>query len=196
MESKPSKQQVRKWLKKWKFPRRHIEKLEFMHGPSLEMAEKHVARVLSGDLLCILCGHRGPGKTQMAAFWGQSVATDMKRARYYKCHDLLCKIREQFDKDRHRSDSAREELEMAKKCHFLVLDEWSELAGTEWEKRTLTNLIDHRYDEKLSTVIITNHSPSEAIVAVGESIWNRAEETGGILLCDWQSYRKHKNEIQ
>jgi len=191
MDSRPSSAEIKKWLKKWGFPQRHIQNLDRMHGRSLEMAKKHLSRILTGDLIFIVCGERGPGKTQMAAFWGQETAFQLKRARYYKSHDFLCTIREQFDKDGHRSQKAREELHDAKKCHLLILDEWSELAGTDWEKRTMTNLIDHRYDNLLATVIITNHTPAEAIKAVGDSIWNRSEEIGGILVCNWKSYRKN-----
>lgn len=186
----PSPQEIRKWLKKWGFPKRHIERLGHMEGPSLEEAKSRTGSILTGDCLLLVCGDRGPGKTQMAAYWGRETALWKKRAEYYKAHDFLCLIREQFDKDPQRSTVAREAMERARKCHLLIIDEWSELAGTEWEMRTMTSLIDHRYDNLLSTVIITNHTPKEAVEAVGESIWSRAEETGGIVVCYWESYRK------
>ena len=99
-------------------------------------------------------------------------------------------IRQQFDDDKQLKGAAREVLEKAKRTTLLVLDEWSELAGTEWEKRTMTSLIDHRYDNMLATVIITNHGPEAAAEAVGRSIWSRAQETGGVVVCNWESYRK------
>lgn len=191
MESPPPcSDVVKKWLKKWGFPRRHIDALESMSGPGMDKANALSGKVKGGNSLLILCGDRGPGKTQIATFWGFQAGRAEKSARYFKTHDLLCLIREQFDDDRQRKAEARETLDKVKSVKLLILDEWSELAGTEWEKRTLTNIIDHRYDNMLSTVIITNHKPTEAAEAVGRSIWSRSEETGGIVVCDWPSYRK------
>lgn len=148
------------------------------------------ATIASGDCLLILCGDRGPGKTQIATHWARIVAESQGKAScYFKAHDFLCMIRQQFDEERDLKGLARETLEKAKRTTLLVLDEWSELAGTEWEQRTMTSLIDHRYDNMLATVIITNHKPADAAEAVGRSIWSRAGETGGIVVCDWESYR-------
>ena len=185
---------VPKWLKKWGFPARHISNLTKMHGPGLDKANQLEEIVISGDCLLILCGDRGPGKTQIATRWADIAATKHDKAsRYHKVHDLLSIIKSQFgDSDRKKKEEAAELLERAKKVSILVLDEWSELAGTDWEQRTLTNLIDHRYDNLLTTIIITNHKPSEAAASVGRSIWSRAEETGGVVVCDWESYRKQK----
>lgn len=190
MDSKqPDSETILKWLKKWGFPRRHIEGIKDMTSKGLSAFEERKAKVVHGDCLLILCGKRGPGKTQIATALGYAMGEDSQSARYYKAHDFLSLIRQQFDDDRQLKFQAREGLENSKRCGLLVLDEWSELAGTDWENRTMTNLIDHRYDNLLSTVIITNHSPKDAVKAVGESIWSRAEETGGIVVCDWPSYR-------
>ena len=183
--------QIEQWLKKWGFPLRHIANLEKMTGPGLEKAQQMAKTVISGDCLLIVCGDRGPGKTQMATKWAQMAAEESNKAsRYHKTHDLLSLIRQQYSDDYKAKAEAKELLERSKKVSILVLDEWSELAGTDWEQRTLTNIIDHRYDNLLTTIIITNHKPSQAAAAVGRSIWSRAEETGGVLICDWASYRQ------
>ena len=187
----PTSEKIAAWLKKWGFPSRHISKLPDMVGPGLERAIELKPAILSGDSLLILCGDRGPGKTQIATKWAEIVAQERSKAsRYHKAHDFLCMIRQQFDDDKQLKGAAREVLEKAKRTTLLVLDEWSELAGTEWEKRTMTSLIDHRYDNMLATVIITNHGPEAAAEAVGRSIWSRAQETGGVVVCNWESYRK------
>lgn len=183
-----------KWMKNAGYPRRHIKMIPKMTGPSLEEAKKRTERILRGDCIFLLSGDRGPGKTQMAAFWGQQCLLEEKSTRYHKAHSFLCTIRDQFGNNEHRAETAREILQRAKKVHLLVIDECSELAGTDWEKRTMTEIIDERYDNELSTVIITNHAPKEAVKEVGPSIWSRAEETGGIVVCDWESYRNAKDE--
>jgi len=192
VSSLPSSDEIAKSLRKWGFPTRHIQNLDKMTGEGLSCARDKSGKILAGDAIIVLCGARGPGKTQIATFWAAELLKLEKKARgsrYYKAHDLLCLIRQQFDDDRNLKGSAREVLTRSKKISLLVIDEWSELSGTEWEMRTMTNIIDHRYDNLLPTVIITNHAPREAIEAIGKSIWSRAEETGGIVVCDWKSYR-------
>ena len=195
MESNlPSDKQIAKWLKKWGFPARHIAFLDSMEGKGLKAAQDRSSTITSGNCLFVLCGKRGPGKTQMGTHWGREMARAGKSARYHKAHDLISLIRQQFESDFQRKTEALEGLATAKKAKLLIVDEWSELAGSDFEKRTMTNIIDHRYDNMLSTVIITNHAPKGAIEAVGESIWSRAEETGGVIVCDWPSYRKGGDE--
>ena len=168
------------------FPARHIENLTKMHGPSLLKAEKLESRATGKDCMLILCGDRGPGKTQIATYW----ASKMKSTRYYRAHDLMRAIRGEFSNDNQDAMKAKQTLWNAKNCHFLVLDEYSELAGSEYDKRTLTNLLDHRYGDQKSTIIITNTPITQAPNEVGASAWSRVEETGGIVHCDWPSYRQ------
>lgn len=178
--------QNRKRLADNGFPARHIDTLDAMTGPGLEKAKALLPKIDAGDCLLVLCGDRGPGKTQMATFWAERTPV---RSRYFKAHDLMEAIRKAFrddDKDRHEADKT---LKAARKVPFLVLDEFSELAGSDFERRTLTNILDHRYDSLLRTVIITNHHEAEASAAVGRSIWSRAQETGGTVNCNWPSYR-------
>lgn len=174
------------------FPPRHVLRLADMHGPGLEKAEQLWPKVAGGDVLLILCGDRGPGKTQIATKWAALAAEELQACRplYFKAHDLLTLIRLQFSDDRQEKLEAKKTLQAVRKRRFLVVDEFSELAGTEWEKKTLTNILDHRYDAMLSTVLITNHAPAAAAEAVGRSVWSRAEETGGVVPCEWASYRK------
>ena len=139
------------------------------------------------DVMLILCGDRGPGKTQIATYW----ASKVNSPRYFRAHDLMEAIRGKFSSLKELENESFQTLNKAKRCCFLVLDEFSELAGTEYERKTLTNLIDYRYGEKLTTIIITNANPEQAPDEVGRSIWSRAEEVGGIVECNWGSYRKH-----
>ena len=167
------------------FPARHVRKLDFMHGPGLERAKELSERVRSGDCLLVLCGDRGPGKTQIATYWALGSHTP----RYYKAHDLIRTIRGEFSDNRRTRDESEEILVGARSCSYLVIDEFSELAGSDYEKRTLTNIIDHRYDGLKTTIIITNAPEAEVSDEVGRSIYSRCSEVGGIVNCDWESYR-------
>lgn len=164
--------------------------MDDLHGPGLDKARELSPTVLGGDCLLILCGDRGPGKTQMATYWGREMAENNKKALYFKANKFLNQYRLEFDSDPRMKTMARETQRDAKHAALLILDEWSELAGSDWEMRQMTELIDERYDAMLATVIITNNQPAKAAEAVGRSIWSRAEQTGGVVVCDWPSYRK------
>jgi DNA replication protein DnaC len=103
-------------------------------------------------------------------------------------------IRGKFSDIKELENESYQTLKHAKQCSLLVLDEFSELSGTAYERETLTNLIDYRYGEKKSTVIISNTDVESAPGEVGRSAWSRAEETGGIVVCDWPSYRNLTNQ--
>lgn len=166
---------------------RHIIALNGMHGPGLTKAQELAPKIRDGDAFLVLCGDNGPGKTQIATWWA---AYAVRRGRrYFKAHDLMEAIRLQYSEDRKAQAGARDTLKKAREIDYLVIDEFSELAGSDWERRTLTNILDHRYDGMLTTIVVTNHKPADAAEAVGRSVWSRAQETGGIVECDWPSYR-------
>jgi DNA replication protein DnaC len=77
-----------------------------------------------------------------------------------------------------------------KKTPFLVIDEAQTRAGTEWENNVLDELINARYAKMLPTVIIANITMETAQKSLGPRIMDRANECGGIVNCDWESYRK------
>ena len=181
----PSSEAMREHLSKRGFPQRHIMNIDKMTGPGLKKAKELEERATGADCMLILCGDRGPGKTQMATYW----ASKIRNTRYFRAHDLMRAIRGEFSNDKQDAQQAKQTLYDAKTCAFLVLDEYSELAGSEYDKRTLTNLLDHRYGEQKSTIIITNTAIKDAPEEVGRSAWSRFEETGGIVHCNWESYR-------
>jgi DNA replication protein DnaC len=75
-----------------------------------------------------------------------------------------------------------------RRVRYLVIDEFTDRGTSDWESRCLVNLIDHRYDDMLITVIIANLTETQ-IAGINPSIFDRAKETGGIINCDWLSYR-------
>ena len=176
---------MRDHLIKRGFPKRHVSKLCDMKGKGMEKAAEFESKATGSDCMLLLCGDRGPGKTQMATYW----ASKVKNSRYFRAHDLMRAIRGEFSDVKQDAIESKQTMENAKSCAFLVLDEYSELAGSEYDKRTLTNLLDHRYGDQKSTIIITNTPINQAPEEVGRSAWSRFEETGGIIHCDWASYR-------
>jgi DNA replication protein DnaC len=167
------------------FPKRHVKSLEKMHGPALHRAQELRETVESRDCLLVLCGKRGPGKTQIATFWAQS----FKFPAYFKAHDLIHAIRGEFSQDLKDRKDAKSAIKRAKLRDYLVIDEFSELAGSDYEKRSIVNIIDHRYDQMKATVIVTNTEEKDLAKSLGASIVSRCRESGGVIVCDWPSYR-------
>ena len=173
------------------FPERHIRKLaEGLHGPGLQKAAELLPRLLAGDALLFLLGDRGPGKTQIATWWASQRKQSGKSAgRYIKCADLIGEIKATWHDGGKRIGTEQDVLQKYRKAKYLVIDEFHERGGSEWESRCLVNLLDHRYDDMLATVLIANMTEAQAVKEINPSILSRANQTGGMVICDWPSYR-------
>lgn len=173
------------------FPERHIRKLaDGLHGPGLDKARELLPRIASGDALMLLIGDRGPGKTQIATWWAaQRCAAGRAPGKYLKCADLIGEIKATWHDGGRSVGTESDVLRKYRRTKFLVIDEFHERGGSDWESRCLVNIIDHRYDAMLATVLIANLTEDQAARDINPSIISRANHTGGVVLCDWPSYR-------
>lgn len=199
----PTTRQIVEILAETGFPRRHREQLENgLHGPSGAKAMELLPRILAGDCMLLLIGARGPGKTQMATFWASELIkakfakTEYKpgiekqwSGCYRKTADMIGEIKTTWHDGGSQAGTENDLLKKYRSKKYLVLDEFHERGSSDWEGRTLVNIIDHRYDEKLVTILIANLSESEAKQQLNPSILSRCEEIGGIVPCNWGSYR-------
>lgn len=175
-----------------KFPARHIETLERMKGPSLAKAKELWPKVSRGGMI-FLIGDRGPGKTQMATWMAWKFLCDERSCGYYvKLADLYAELRGTWGRKDGKTEA--DILSRYFKVGFLVIDEAQERGSSEndrdWCDRTLTNLIDHRYDAMLATVLCGNYSLEAYQQNIPAAIQSRLVEAGGVVVCDWPSYRK------
>jgi DNA replication protein DnaC len=178
-------------LSKNGFPSRHIARLEKgLYGESEAKAAQLWPQVRSGDCLILLYGDRGPGKTQIATVWAHKRIDDgLAAGKYIKLVDLLGEIRATWHDGGRGVGTETDILRKYRTTKYLVIDECAEIAGKEWETRYLTNIIDHRYDSMLATILISNATPETIRDHIPASILDRATETGGLVHCDWESYR-------
>ena len=188
----PSQSEIDAKLAERGFPARHRRRLkEGLHGPGIEKAAQLLPKILAGDCLLLLLGDRGPGKTQMATWWAAERLRAGKLAGWYrKTADLISEIKVTWNSGGKSIGTEDDVLKKYRSAAFLVLDEFHERGSSDWEARTLANIIDHRYDSMLATVIIANMSEQEVRAQLSQSIVSRAEETGGMVICDWPSYRQ------
>ena len=171
------------------WPVRHRDKVEAMQGPSLAKAMELCKLVVDGSAMLVLTGDRGRGKTQIATrlAWERG-QRGLRCGMYAKAFDLFGDVKSTWGKNAVRSES--KVMGDYKSAPFLCLDECHERGETDWENRTLRNVLDHRYDACLPTVIIGNWSTKDEISdCLGASIVDRITETGGTVWCNWDSYR-------
>ena len=74
--------------------------------------------------------------------------------------------------------------------NLLVIDELAVRGETPYEDRVLTHILDSRYDAKRDTILISNQEPQNFTAIIGDSIRDRMHETGGIIECTWDSFRR------
>ena len=170
------------------WPNRHRERLGRMVGASLRKAQSLESAVLASGMI-VLAGDRGRGKTQMATWLGwRRGQRGLRCGLYAKAFDLFGDVKSTWGKNAARTEARV--IQDYKAAPFLCLDECHERGETDWENRTLRNILDHRYDSMLPTVIIGNwKSDAEIADCLGASITDRITETGGIVWCNWASYR-------
>lgn len=135
----------------------------------------------------LLSGRPGVGKTHLAV----AIALESARAglsvRYVAVPDLLQRLRASFDRGSEaRTESILDELH---RVHVLILDEVAATRGTDWERETLSALVDDRYRDGGKLVIATNATPDELPKWIGERAADRLAEFALVLVIDGDSYR-------
>lgn len=150
-------------------------------------AARAAASVLQRPAMLALIGPRGTGKTQLAVELIREFCRSGRTGIYTRTMDFLIEVRDTYG-DR-ATKRERDVLRKYRVPELLVLDEVQVRGSTEWEANMLTNLIDWRYAANASTLLISNLTATAFIASVGDSIASRLMETGGIISCEWQSFR-------
>lgn len=149
-------------------------------------------KLVEGDALLVLLGPRGTGKTQAAVELSLYLDLHLKgidpsyiTTHYYSpLGELLNKEKASW------SDKGMESpLKRAKTCGLLVLDEIQESTASDWERQTLTLLVDDRYRNMKRTMLIGNLSQKGLSDFLSDSVRSRIKETGSIVEMAGKRYR-------
>ena len=171
-----------------KIPKRHAERKEFKEDDSAKgwrTTGKGIVEKLGSGFLVALTGIRGNGKTQLAVCAIREAARRLMSCRYVKAMDVFLEMRESFKGNGTELDTVNKYA-----CFdLLAIDELGVRGESAWEDRVLTHLLDRRYDDRRDTILISNQSEGDFAEAVGASVMSRLTETGGIIQCDWPSFR-------
>jgi DNA replication protein DnaC len=168
-------------------PARHkrIKNVDITHPEWLNAAER-MKKFIGTGCIIVLCGSRGVGKTQLGVQAIREACLRGMDALYTKAMDIFINLRESY-----RSDIVSESklIKSFIKYKMLVIDALEEKSDSEWENRILSLIIDKRYDEMVDTILISNEQPNVFMLNHGSSISSRINETGGIIECNWNSFR-------
>jgi len=146
-----------------------------------------LGRLIERPGVVALVGLRGAGKTWLGCGLVNEACRRGVPARYASMPSLLVDVKASWGSG---AGGERSTLEALIRPRVLVLDEVSQRAGGDWDDRLLTSIVDRRYAEQLSTVLISNTAEEKLRETLGDSIYDRLEDdAGGVIACSWSSLR-------
>lgn len=143
------------------------------------------AMIGTGMLVCLV-GIFGTGKTVMAAQLIREVCLRGGfKPRYITAPKLFRRLTSAFDGGPPEEETLREFSAFS----MLAIDEAHERSNSEYADRRLREIVNLRYGHEMDTILISNLSPREFAASVGGSVIDRARQCGGIMTCNWPSFR-------
>jgi DNA replication protein DnaC len=187
-EQQQRRQEMASIIRSSRLPSRH---LAFRATDSISeewdtQLSKLINAIKAGSCMWVLLGDRGTGKTQMATCLCKYLAGRGDTVRYCRRMDFALDLKESFSS--HGEDQVIREYVSPK---VLVIDEIQVRGDSDWEKNALTNMIDKRYccGDKV-TIFIGNVKEDHVRAELGDTVYDRIIEDGGVVVCDWDSFRE------
>jgi DNA replication protein DnaC len=149
---------------------------------------KKLEGMIHNPVIVALLAPRGVGKTGIAhGLMRQFIRAD-RSALYVNSpmkifRDLKASYRENATNDEEAV------LRRYSSPSLLVIDEFHEFGGTDFERRTMTELLDIRYLKLRSTLLLANEEPAAMRERLGTSIASRMDDFGGFVVCKWRPIR-------
>jgi len=138
-------------------------------------------------VIIALIGGRGSGKTQMAVECIRALARDGKVSNFCTAMSFFMRIKSTYRKDATETES--DVIRELSNPSLLVIDEIARRSESEWENNLLFELLNRRYNDMLDTIVICNLPKDEFEASMGSSLVSRMTENGGIVDCNWGSFR-------
>lgn len=147
-----------------------------------------LAVALTRPGIYVMCGEPGPGKTHLTYALVNAFCRAGRSAKLVKADDYITDYRSAWKSTAAGAERAFERDHV--RPSLLVIDEWQRRRDTNDENLTLLRLIDKRYEECKTTVIVSNHATREEFEqSIDARLADRICDGGGIIVCDWPSVR-------
>lgn len=175
----------------WDAPLKHVKnrsKIDYQTSWGEKLLS--IERRFNQGFLIALVGANGPGKTQLGVELMFKMTEQLKRALYCTATEFFMDVKATYHSQSPHSE--RSVIEQYSKPYLLVIDELGKCGQTEWEDRLLFEMIDRRYRNMKDTLLISNEEKPKFLESIGASLRSRMQETGGIIECNWPSFRTNK----
>ena len=176
---------------------RHLKRINNTFKP-WQSAFDRACRAVDCGAVFALIGGKGSGKTQLAAMLLRRSIERLEAVRsasnntflfaqYRTWGDIAREVKTTFS-DKH-DQTEKDIIDHLTAVPLLVVDEIHEGRSTDFEAALFVSIVDARYRSEKSTILISNQKKQAFSTHVGLSVSDRMREGGGIIECDWESFR-------
>lgn len=145
----------------------------------------------------LFLGRVGTGKTHLGVAICLHIIQENRKlekfmrqtgVRFTSVSKMLRRIKDTYRKGSDESEDSA--IAYFTDCDLLVVDEVGVQFGTEYEKNTLFEIINSRYEDQKPTILMSNLNAAEVKAYLGDRAFDRLRENGGQhVVFDWDSYR-------
>lgn len=146
--------------------------------------------VLSTGRCALFIGLPGTGKTHLACGIGLQIMREQNRTVYFTTvQRAMRRVKDSWS--RYSRETESQAIETLVAPDLLILDEVGVQSGSDFERNTLFDVLNERYEKRRPTILISNLTPGEVKAFLGERVVDRIrEDGGGTMVFKWQSYRE------
>lgn len=147
------------------------------------------ARIRRTGRSAIFLGKPGTGKTHLACGIAlQAMQQDGARVLFMTVQRAIRSVKDTYAKGSEVSES--EAIERLVAPDLLILDEVGVQFGSDFERNTLFDVLNERYEKRKPSIFLSNLTKDELAAFLGERVMDRLREDGGAVIAfTWDSHR-------
>ena len=152
---------------------------------------ENFSEVLKTGRCLIFIGRPGTGKTHLAVGIGLHIMKEDRTVLFTTVMRAVRRIRDTWSGRSAETES--QAVAAFTTPDLLILDEVGVQSGSEFEKNTIFDIMNERYENRRPTIILSNLAKDELVAFLGERVFDRLREDGGKMIgFTWESYRGKK----